>query len=286
MFNQLNSTEDNSVNFVKRDDVGFSEARYVRRTDKYFIVYLSSQTGCNRGCKFCHLTATGQTAFNDVDYRGYLIQAGQVLDYYSSLGNPAEIVHYNFMARGEALSNKHLLTNAYRILSSLADLAIGDNLTPKFNVSTIMPRNLRGASLSKIFRGITPTIYYSVYGMREDFRKYWLPGALDPNVAFDMLAEYQQDTKKIIKLHWAFIKDENDSVEDLDMLVDAVRSRELKTEVNIVRYNPFSYREGEESPIELITDNARYLSDKLQTKVKIVDRVGYDVKASCGMFVQ
>lgn len=69
-------------------------------------------------------------------------------------------------------------------------------------------------------------------------------------------------------------------------MIEAIKSRDLKTEINIVRYNPFSYKEGEESPMELVKDSVIHLSEKLQTKAKIMDRVGYDVKASCGMFVQ
>ena len=60
----LKSNLDQSVNFVENQLVGFLESRYVRKVDEYFICYLSSQTGCNRGCKFCHLTASGQTQLN------------------------------------------------------------------------------------------------------------------------------------------------------------------------------------------------------------------------------
>lgn len=57
----LKSQLDSSVNFVETQLVGFLESRYVRREPRYFVAYLSSQTGCNRGCGMCHLTVTGQT---------------------------------------------------------------------------------------------------------------------------------------------------------------------------------------------------------------------------------
>jgi len=51
-FKILQSQEDQSVNFIADDgNDGFLEARYVRREDNYFIVYLSSQTGCIKACQ-------------------------------------------------------------------------------------------------------------------------------------------------------------------------------------------------------------------------------------------
>ena len=62
---ELKSIIDPSINIIEQQLVGFIESRYVRKIEDYFIAYLSSQTGCNRGCKFCHLTAMNQTQFDD-----------------------------------------------------------------------------------------------------------------------------------------------------------------------------------------------------------------------------
>src|SRR3954470_14116196 len=103
------SSEDASVNFDRPADVGRIECRYVRRCPDYVVVYLSSQTGCNQGCRMCHLTATGQTRLRDVTHEEFLEQAATVLDHYRRETAPARAVHFNFMARGEPLANPVLL---------------------------------------------------------------------------------------------------------------------------------------------------------------------------------
>ncbi len=283
----LNSQIDRSVNFVEEQLVGFLESRFVRKCDEYFIAYLSSQTGCNRGCTFCHLTATGQTSFIDSSHNDFMAQAIQVFKHYRMQKNPAKYMHYNFMARGEPLANRILLDSGDELLSKLGQIAKDEGLPAKFNVSTIMPMTLK-KSLTDIFHYINPTIYYSIYSTDEKWRSKWMPAAMDTNEALSMLKDYQDFSKKIVKLHYAFIAGENDSVEEVNRVCDAVEKHNLICEFNLVRYNPASPDQGTESSDEVIRRNIDIISNrfKFNTKVQMIPRVGFDVKASCGMFVE
>jgi adenine C2-methylase RlmN of 23S rRNA A2503 and tRNA A37 len=282
----LNSQLDHSVNFVEQQLVGFLESRFVRKTDEYFIAYLSSQTGCNRGCQFCHLTATGQTSFTDSTHNDFMAQAIQIFKHYRKQNNPAKYMHYNFMARGEPLANQILLDSGDELLSKLGQVAKEESLPAKFNISTIMPLTLK-KSLVDVFQYITPTIYYSLYSTNPVWRKKWMPGAMDVNQALGMLAEYQSFSKKIVKIHCPFIAGENDSLEDVASMCDAIDNAKLICEFNLVRYNPASADQGTESSDLVIGTNIHYLMERFRfnTKVQIIPRVGFDVKASCGMFV-
>jgi 23S rRNA (adenine2503-C2)-methyltransferase len=279
----LSSKLDRSVNFVENQLVGFIESRYVRRHNNYFIAYLSTQSGCNRGCKFCHLTATKQLQFKDCTVSSILSQARTIFDHYDidhyDNDSPADYMHFNFMSRGEPLANKVIEERWDHLLYSLGEYAIERHLIPKFNVSTIMPITMK-RSLTKTFPIITPTIYYSMYSTNQAWRDAWMPAAMTVDDAILQLKEYQKSSKKIVKVHGAFISGENDSTDDIDSMIKALDK--LQTEFNIVRYNPYSSEQGTESLY--IDEIAATLSKYMPTKV--IPRVGFDVKASCGMFVE
>lgn len=273
------SNIDCSVNFVEKELTGFIETRYVRRTNRYFIGYLSSQTGCNRGCKMCHLTATKQTQFNNCDLQDFVEQMETIFAYYDK-DTPAEYMHVNWMARGEPFANPTITETGTELLMRLGSMARSRNLPVKFNFSTIMPVTMR-KTLAEMFPLLTPTIYYSIYSADPDFRSSWLPGAMPIDNALKMLAEYQRFSKKIIKLHCAFIKNMNDREKDVSRMMALIKNHGIHGEFNIVRYNPFGPDQGQESPY--IDSIAGIISEYMPCK--IIPRVGQDVHASCGTFV-
>src|SRR5574338_1327587 len=106
------------------------------------------------------------------------------------------------------------------------------------------------------------------------------------NDAIIILKEYQNFSKKIIKIHHTFIAGENDSIKDVSDVCDTIDKHGLICEFNLVRYNPASSEQGEESSEEVINRNMNLIQSRLGgNKVQMIPRVGFDVKASCGMFV-
>src|SRR5258707_2632131 len=221
-FTSYKSKLDASVNWDRPADVGRIEARYVRRCPDYFVVYLSSQTGCSRGCRMCHLTATGQTRLRDATIGEMIEQARTVLDHYRREAAPARSVHFNFMARGEPLANKALLCDADGLLGELSRLAVALGLRPRHLISTIYPRELGERHLEDIFVTHHPDLHYSIYSMSERFRRRWLPKALPAGEAPDRLASWQRRTHKIVTLHHAYIAGGNDAEGDIQAIFDAL----------------------------------------------------------------
>jgi adenine C2-methylase RlmN of 23S rRNA A2503 and tRNA A37 len=281
------SEEDESVNFITHtdpDDKQAFECRYVRRNLEYFIAYLSAQTGCDKGCKMCHLTAMGLTHARDAEVNEILEQADTVLDYYK-MQEDARFVHYNFMARGEPLSSQTILKHNDELFANLNFRAQKFGLFPKIQISTIMPKEMKFLELHEVFQLYQPEIYYSLYSTCNLFRKHWLPAALPVDDALDKLKTWQDITNKIVTIHYALIKNENDSVIDVRHICDAIEHHELRANFNFVRYNPYDGM-GEEPDEGIIQDHVGELRDRFpESRIQIVDRVGFDVAASCGMFI-
>jgi adenine C2-methylase RlmN of 23S rRNA A2503 and tRNA A37 len=290
------------------------EARFVQRNPDYFIAYLSSQTGCNKACRFCHLTQTGQTEMIDATTLDYNDQLVEILRHYINFTpRPVKKIHINFMARGEVFSNKYFLKNANNELINLFSLNARANEAAEiarlrdpaeilerlaletkniFNLSTIMPEEIKDIEFNELFQRDFNSetkelrIYYSLYSMKESFRKRWIPKAIEPKLALNKLARFQNWFDSTVKLHWAFIKDENDSIEELKEIFDYCDDIGLKPKFNIVRYNPYSSAQGEEAPhLEYLR---AYIASRIGIdNVKIIPRVGggNQTYASCGMFV-
>ncbi len=280
------SKQDASVNWDHVVDIGRLEARYVRRCPDYFVVYLSSQTGCAQACRMCHLTTSRQTRVRDASFAEIIEQAATVLDYYRQEAPPARIVHFNFMARGEPLNNRALIADGDSLLGELSRRAVELGLRPRHLISTIFPRQL-DRPLDDIFITHHPDLHYSIYSMSPRFRQRWLPKAMPAEIALDRLMQWQRSAHKLVTLHHAYIAGENDSEVDVHQICDAVEERGLKVDINIVRYNSAEpSRYGVESEESILQRNADIYRSRLpQSRVSIIPRVGFDVAASCGMFL-
>jgi 23S rRNA (adenine2503-C2)-methyltransferase len=283
----LRSSIDRSVNFVL--DNG-QEARYVRREEEYFIVYLSSHNGCNKACRFCHLTQTGQTDFVEATLGDFFVQAKLVLDHYvaqvsSGAEPPARRINFNWMARGEPLDNSVVTgqwDNLVKGLSTMcAPLGIDDL---SFNISSIIPASY---NLEFKFSGdVQPHIYYSLYSLKDGFRRRWLPKAHAPVEVVAQLAKWQEKTHGKVTLHWAMIAGENDDEETMAQIANLISQSRLDAKFNLVRYNPYSDGQGVEPDESILQNRFKQIIPVMKAEgSRIVPRVGFDVQASCGMFV-
>ena len=216
-----------------------------------------------------------------VDSYGFDDQAAIVLDYWykNKRTGKETTVNFNFMARGEPLENPDIQRRFGQIHTFLWEQATISGLSPVYNISTILPKN--APDLRRYVLKDTK-IYWSLYSPLEKFRKRWLPKALEPIQAARKINAFREQGGKVV-LHNAFIKGENDTNEQFQALLDFLYEYDLTDlDYNIVRYNPYDQRYGEES--ENIDWIHSVLSGVMKGKVQLIERVGRDVNASCGTF--
>lgn len=283
----LKSNIDKSVNFIHD---GF-ECRFVQREPHYFIIYVSSFKGCDQACRMCHLTQDKQTDMTPAYVLDVMRQVDTVFSYAKENVDFSSIkkIHINFMAKGELLLNTNL-SRRFKALTKLIreDIREFTQASVKFKVSTIMPEGFNFNGFNEVRDEVE--FYYSLYSVDENFRKRWLPKAHDPRFALAKLCTIPFYVP--ITIHHALIDDENDSVEDAKAIVDYIVSmgdcfKFNPLRFNLVAYNPFSPNQGLETTHDRKEAYLKVFRDSgLFERVKEVPRVGFDVKASCGMFVE
>jgi len=281
------SNLDASVNFVaETSDGGALEARFVQRDPSYFIAYLSSQSGCNQACRFCHLTQLRETTMGQASIADYHRQFDQVINHYDSLYAPVDRMNVNMMARGEPLLNPNFVRHFSDFIAPIKQAAEKRGIAYRVNVSSIFPVGARDVDLVDAFSGHPVTFYWSLYSLRKAFRRRWIPKADCPEKTMERMLNWQSRTGRDVVIHHALIEGQNDRICDHVSLRKFIRSSGLKTKVNLVRYNSFSSRTGSEATDRSYNQALDILSADLPVSgSKIVPRVGKDVAASCGMFV-
>lgn len=293
---RINSKIDGSVNWIIPFKKSFFECRYVRRRPDYISAYVSSHNGCKMACKFCWLTATNQTEFNHTNHDQYNDQLDTILNYSKTidLENSQNIrINVNMMARGEALSNKYIINEYPLFYNNMCDITKKYNYqNTKINLSTIMPNTIKQRNLIDIFHDKPINIYYSLYSIKDKFRKEWLPNAMDWELALKKLHDFENLTNNPIAFHFAIIEGENDNLNEIKEMATIINNMKFKkTKFNIVRFNPhesLKYNEPSEEKLNEIYDILKSVaqdSNILTNKTRIVPRADIITKASCGVFI-
>lgn len=280
---ELTSTIDGSVNHVYPDG---SEFRCVTRAD-HPTIYLSSHTWCGLGCTMCHLTAMSGAmtplAPSTIATRG--------LRLVSALPRAARTrINIAFMARGDVMAHPHV-TDVMEVADIVGRASRADFY--KVTLSTVMPRMLLtgtaagtrlGERMVSMIGRYRPTVYWSAYSPDKDTRRTIIPRGLDPITAVAALAEWQRQTDQLVVVHHALIRGVNDAEHHPRGLIDLIAAAGLHVRVNLVRFNPPPNSDMVEADDASYQTHCRIYADA-GFKCRVQPRVGFDVAASCGMFI-
>lgn len=144
--------------------------------------------------------------------------------------------------------------------------------------------------------------------MSDEYRRRWMPSAMDPNTALDWIKQWADhdritaatsagidaSTLPSLTFHWPLIAGVNDSAATIDGIAAALRARDFQNaRFHLIAYNPppSSLNASLPSPgVEANNERYAYAFDTISkcfrdpSKSKRIQRIGFDVHASCGTF--
>lgn len=237
------------------------------------VVCVSSQVGCNMGCKFC---ASGLIK----KQRNLLAHemVGQVLkvqEYLDKEGKNESVTHVVIMGSGEPFDNYDNVMDFIRIINSNKGLMIGAR---HITVSTcgIVPKIIEYSK-----EGIQINLAISLHASNDKTRNEIMPiNKVYPlGDLFNALKEYQKNTKRRLTIEYILLEGVNDSAENAEELANLLK--DVFVYVNLIPYN-----EVKENPYKRSSNNSvRVFYETLKKRginVTIRKEFGKDIDAACG----
>ncbi len=271
-------TEKNSTDGTRKWLLRFADGKevetvYIPEEDRG-AVCLSTQVGCQMGCRFCH---TGTQGFQRNLTAGEIV--GQFLaarDSYGEWPTPVDETRYLsnivVMGMGEPLNNYDELVKAMRIIMDGEGLAISKR---RITVSTSgiadkIPS--LGVRLAISLHAPNDTIRNQIMPIN---RKYPLAVLINACKEYQRLCEHRQ----YITMEYVMLKGINDSPENARELIQLVKGLEVK--FNLIPFNPWEGCVFEPSSNNTIHKFAKILEDAYFA-APIRQSRGQDIMAACG----
>ncbi len=237
------------------------------------VVCVTTQVGCNMGCKFC---ASGLLKKKRSLTAGEMLQQLLTMNAYMRANGETKLTtHVVLMGIGEPFDN---FTNTLRFIELINDpkaLAIGAR---HITVSTcgLVPKIIEFADLK-----LQVKLAISLHAATDAKRNLIMPinSAYPLRELMDAVRYYERVTNKRITYEYILLKDFNDSVDDALALAQLIKG--TMGFVNLIPYNSVDEHDFERAPERNVRAFARTL---LQAGVRATVRkeFGIDIDAACG----
>ena len=253
------------------------ETVYIPEEDRG-AVCLSTQVGCQMGCKFCH---TGTQGFGRNLSAGEIV--GQFLvarDSYGEWPTPTNETRFLsnvvVMGMGEPLQNYDNLVTAMRILTD------GDGIALSKRRVTVSTCGLAD-KIPQLATDLGVRLAISLHAPNNEIRNKIMPinKKYPLEVLMQACREYQArlEHRQYITMEYLLLKGVNDSVENAKELINLFKGLEVK--INLI---PFNWWEG--SPFEAPSNNAVHRFAKVLEDAYLAAPIrtprGQDIMAACG----
>lgn len=252
-----------------------SELKDEEGKPKRWTVCVSTQVGCNLGCKFC-ATATMNLLRN--------LTAGEIVDQYIEVQRHAEekITNLVFMGMGEPMHN---YDNVFAAVDIFTDQRTHMLVPRRITLSTagVIPGIMRMADEGRIIK-LALSLHATTQGVREKLmpiaKKYTL------TQLGDALEYYYRATKKDVTFEYILFDGVNDSLDDAKRL--ARFARRVPTRINVIPFHKIDFTqptglaaELQPAPQETFDRFLAYLHAQ-DAHVMVRSSSGLDIEAACG----
>ena len=241
-------------------------------TDNRTTACVSSQVGCSLDCKFCATSKLKRMRNLNPDeiYDQVVTINNQSLKYFKrSLSN---IV---FMGMGEPLMNYNNLIESIEKISSDKGLNISQK---RIVVSTSgIPKMIKKLADENLKVNLALSLHSAIEETRNSIMPFSTKFSLE-DIKESLLYWYSK-TKRRITFEYIVWKGINDSVEDINALVNYCKY--VPSKVNLIEYNSIgdeNFKSASQSVINLYKD----LLEKNKITVTVRRSRGKDIDAACG----
>ena len=235
----------------------------------YGISYcISSQVGCNMGCKFC---ASGLKKKSRNLYAFELVS----MMLKASIDSNETIHHVVIMGTGEPLDNIDEVLKFIHIINEGVGLEIGiRHIT--LSTSGIVPKIYELAD-----KGLGINLALSLHAPNNKLREEIMPinKAYKIEEVIEALKYYFNKTKRRITFEYLLLRGVNDNSKCAKELVELIKG--LNAYINLIPYNhvdEFDYMESKREDVNKFYD---YLK-KEGVNVTLRHKMGDDISAACG----
>ena len=191
-------------------------------------VCLSTQVGCDVGCRFCASGIGG--AVRDLTVGEVLEQAVRVDRLLRERSE--RLTHVVFMGMGEPLANYEVTVEAVRRLNASWSLRIGQR---RITVSTVgLPKQIERFAEE----GLQATLALSLHAPNDALRAELIPWArgISLDKVLPACRAYFERTGREVTLEYCLLAGVNDRDAHADQL--AAIAKDLRAHVNLMMYNP------------------------------------------------
>ena len=239
-----------------------------------YSLCISSQVGCNMGCKFCASTIGGLK--RNLEVHEMLAQV-----YLISRHNDIKISHIVVMGSGEPLNN---FENLIKFLD-IINCDKGQNISERnITVSTcgIIDKIKKLADLDRSI-----TLALSLHAPSDEIRKDIMPVAnkYSLNDTIDAMSYYFEKTNRRITFEYSLIENVNDGADNANKLVklfkDRFKNKHIDFNVNLIPVNVVKENNYKRPNIDRVNTFKEILEIN-NVAVTLRRELGKDISGSCG----